>query len=65
MISAANLDRLWNAFERVDHIAARIAVSKGHYLRGVDRNELWSAVMEYRRVRDELDNLPDAARETP
>lgn len=51
------IERLWDAFEAVDHAAAKIAYggSGTAYVKVHDRLALKKALDEYRRARDEID----------
>lgn len=56
--SADEIERLWDAFEAVDHAAGKIVYGSGYaagYIKGRDRTSLREALDAYRRVRDEID----------
>jgi hypothetical protein len=55
--SSEEIERLWDAFEAVDHAAAKIAYggSGTAYVKVHDRTALKKALDAYRRARDEID----------
>lgn len=61
--SADEIERLWDAFEAVDHAAGKIVYGSGYaagYIKGAARAELRDALDAYRRARDAI----SAKRET-
>ena len=51
-------ERLWDAFERVDAVAARIAYGRG-YVKVRMQDDLRKALEAYRTVRDQIEQERD------